>query len=215
MPASWQWWSRKDNKMHRKSLVYATILMFLVSSGISFAYNRGEKLNPSTEFEVFGFNIVSPAEKGWVTFIESPAELALGKLGDSKYESYAITASIFKLPSVNSEEDFLTCIKKARKDDTDPERFKILEDEENLSPEKGTYCVAYHTLCEDYSAAKMPRDKEYLLFEMAGFYWRSPFNPNIGMHVGYSQRCFPENQDPDFDKKAQYIIDQFNLSEAQ
>ncbi|UCB56623.1 MAG: hypothetical protein JSV30_05285 [Candidatus Omnitrophota bacterium] len=201
--------------MHSKRLIYATILMFLVSSGISFAYNKREKVKPSTELQVFGVKFVSPAEKGWVKLVENPGQLALGKEGNSKYETYAITASLFKLPSVDSEEDFLACIRKGRKDDTDPERFKILEDQDNLCPEKGSYYVAYHTLSEDYAAAKMPRDKEYLLFEMTGFYWRSAYNPNIGIHVGYSQRCFPENQDPDFDKKAEYIIDQFKLSEAQ
>lgn len=188
----------------KKSLILLTFIFvtpFFTSFGIAIDYYP-----PLTKMQGRGITLTSPDEKGWFEFNPEGKGAALVKAGPTNHESYSIIITYFNSSSFKSENEFLDSVKKLNTGS--PNRFKVLSRIAELNPSRGAYFVNYYSLAEDYGARRMPKDQTFALLEIMGFYTRHPDDPTRIIKVEYSYRYYPGHEDPEFKKKAEWVLNQ-------
>ena len=187
--------------MNKKIIFLCTLLI------AAFSYSYGEAIDyfpPLTEMPGRGISLTSPDEKGWFVFDPDGKGAGLVKAGPTNTESYAITISYYDSSNFKSENQFLDLVKKMNTGNSD--RFKVRKNKEELDHSRGAYFVNYYSLAEDYGAHKMPKDQSFALLEIMGFYTRHPNDPSLMIKVEYSYRYYPGHEDPEFKKKAEWVL---------
>jgi hypothetical protein len=164
-----------------------------------------EAFPPQTEMQGRGITLISPEEKGWFAFDPKGNGAALMKAGQSKSECYAIVITNFRATNFKSEKDFLNQIKQMNTEN--PNRFKIRSTKEELNSLRGPYFANYYGLYEYYGIHSMPKGNNFALLEKMGFSALHPNDPGLIIRVEYSYRYYPGHEDPEFKKKAQWVLE--------
>jgi hypothetical protein len=102
---------------------------------------------------------------GWLSLLQ--AIPSVGSKGVNKNESQVVTFSIFQLPSLDSDINFLEYIVSSRASALNMGRFENKENTENISSLNGAVCVKYHSISQDTNA-KIQGGKASMLFENIG-----------------------------------------------
>lgn len=172
--------------------------------------------DPTMSLDAPGFSVLPPQEEGWYIWQKSRDSLTLGKKGKHIDESYIITVEIKELPEkVRTKEDFhdfidlvLRTMEEQEKWDT---RFVTLESKYWPSDERSEPCVRYVKAFEDHGARKGSDRKDPMILMAEGLFCRHPYKKNMAVRIDYSHRCYEENRDPEFKKKAADCLEKLKL----
>ena len=141
------------------------------------------------------FKYSPPKNEQWIIAYRNNYQTALGKKGNHIDETYGLNIIIFKLPNLESEEEFFEFVKAGRKKDIDSKRFNMIKDDINHYQEFDDFCVSYHSAAEDKKAKKKSKSKEPMILEMVGYVCRHPNNKNIGVNFDVSHRYYKGQED--------------------
>lgn len=148
--------------------------------------------NAQERIYITGLSLLPPPDGGWYKTVLHPARIEFGKVEADKHQSFVAEAVAHKLPLAESEKDFLVKISEIRWSDKESKsRFKDLLVEENISHEKGSLCVRYHTKYEDHGSKYLSKHIPYFIVEDIGLICRHPDNHAVGISIGISQRAEP------------------------
>lgn len=170
---------------------------------------------PPERLVLKGYSLLPLNEEGWQTSssTRSPYHLTLLKHRSENYdESIVIEASSLQYPDNNQfqfNEEMLQLIREsnAKKLKASP-RYKRLKDELTLSREQGMECIRGYSVDEDYEAApvKASRKPGFMILELVYISCFHPRDRSTGIRIDYSQRYYPNHQDPNFLDKANAIF---------
>jgi len=87
-------------------------------------------------------------------------------------------------------------------------RYKRLKEELAMSRQQGMDCIRGYSVDEDYEGwpIKASGKPEYMIIELAYISCFHPRDRLIGISIDYSQRYYPNRQDPHFLDKANAIF---------
>lgn len=192
-----------------KEFILKIRLFFLIVLYIAIACSSYggdvDYVSPLTQIPARGVSLTSPEEKGWFIIDPDGKGAYLAKVGATKSETYAIAITYFESINFKSEKEFLDSVKQRNR--ASSERFKIRTANEELNRLRGPYFVNYYSLAEDSGAHQMPKGKSFAIIEIMGFYARHPNDPGRLVKVEYSYRYYPGNEDSEFKKKAEWVLD--------
>jgi hypothetical protein len=176
---------------------------------------------PPERLVLKGYSLLPPNEKGWrmMSSTRSPYHLALTKPRTENYdktivydETIVIEASSIQYPENNQfqfNEEMLQLIREssAKKLKASP-RYKRLKGELALSREQGMECIRGYTVDEDYEAAPVKASGKpgFMIIELVYISCFHPKDRRTGIRIDYSQRYYPNRQDPNFLDKANAIF---------
>lgn len=141
---------------------------------------------------IIGVSMLPPEGNGWHYEIVHPARIQFGRIGTYFPQTIAASVVLHKIPVTETEEEFLIEVSKERWSKKDEQnRFTNVLVEENISHEKNTLCVRYHTIYQDLGSKYLKSKNQYFLIEDIGLICRHPENEKIGVSVGISQRSMP------------------------
>lgn len=174
-----------------------------------------EVKDPNTPFERRGYSILPPGSD-W-RYIEGKrtggSNLSFGKKFDSS--THTLTANVVEVQSFanfSSPEEFLGFIKKGNELGTDPNRFRIQENEINLDDKFGAYSVEYYSKLEDHRAVNRG-EATFLIMVTKGYTFIHPHFKDTIISVYYSERGRPDEIDPNFKGAAQKFIEGLRIKE--
>ena len=120
-------------------------------------------------------------------------QATMASKGANENESLVVNTSIFQLPELSSEEDFLDYIVSSRAAAPKTGRFDNKQNNETLSRLNGAVCVKYHSISEDKNA-KITGGTASMLLESIGYNCQHPLNKTVGVNIEYSSRYFQGSQ---------------------
>lgn len=203
----------KSNKL----IVAFSLLVWLLLNACSSLASSDliEAPLPPERIALRGYSLLPPNEKGWQisSSNQSPNHLTLvNHRIESDDETLIIEASSLQYPN-DSPSQFNEEIVKAIKESNAnklkaSQRYKRLKDDLVLSHVQGMDCIRGYSIDEDYEAApvKVSGKPGYMLLELAYISCFHPKDSHTGIRINYSQRYYPNHQDPNFLDKANAIF---------
>ncbi len=165
-----------------------------------------QKVVSSAErIRIEGVSILPPEGDDWYLKKEHDGSIRFRKSGKTQDQSIVGEVVLFKLPDLKSKEEFLNLVSEQRAKDSQGPR-EILLNKEVLSDEKGEFCVRTHTVSKEFKAKNLPVTSDFLLMENIELNCRHPYDKNIAVHIGFSQRTLPNNTFKDFESDANKFI---------
>jgi len=162
---------------------------------------------PQIRRNIIGLSILPPPGDGWHYKAVSPARIEFGKLRTNEIQSLVASAVAHKIPTSESENGFLLKISEERRRDTKSNsRYKDLLIEEDISHEKESLCVRYHTKYEDHGSKYLSKQIPFFIVEDIGLICRHPENYNVGISIGISQRAEPNKLLQNFESLANAFL---------
>ena len=198
-------------KLLKKLVVLSTVIMIASCAAPSPRLSPPEvKLPPERIFQK-GYSVMSLNETGWLIAGRNQYEFGLAKQGVNPDETYAIQGMTSKLPTYNTNAEFVQLTKEGQIKDTDPQRFKILKHEVTTFPMAGVDCAKSHLIMEDHAAVKRSNDSRTMILEALTLSCAHPSEKSVGIHVVYSHRYFPGQEDGAFVEKGSSVLNSVEL----
>jgi tetratricopeptide (TPR) repeat protein len=163
-------------------------------------------VSPQERINIEGVSLLPPQGEGWVFKKKHAGSIEFGKLGGTKDQSLVALSVLSKLTEVESKEEFLALISKQRSRKQPDPRFENILNKEILSDEREGFCMRFHTIYKDYGAKNLSKKSDYLIVEDIGITCRHPYNKNIAVSIGFSQRTNPNNKIKNFELIANEFI---------
>lgn len=160
----------------------------------------------------YGLSVLPPQENGWKVFHKSEFQLVLGKNGPTKGSSYIANVKLFKLPSFETEQQFVKYISEGKKAQRPVERFKVIQNKEEIISGGTNHIIKYHSIAED-KVASAKYGNITMLLEVFGYTFQHPENHSIGVEIGYSYRYHIGKEDKAFEEKANAFLDQIKITD--
>jgi len=188
-----------------KTLIFLFLLLTACASKQITPANASEQ---QERLNIVGLSLLPPSGEGWNYKIIHPGRIEFGKLGSSTHQSLLASAVLHKLPTTESEDDFLAKISKERwgGEDKGQTRFTNLLIEEKITHEKEDICVRYHSKYEDHQSKYLTTNILYYIVEDIGLICRYPGKENIGVSIGISQRAEPDKLLENFESIANEFL---------
>ena len=171
--------------------IFLLSLAILLSSCAT--VNPPPTIDSSKRIDISGVSVLPPQEGDWSVLHVSTYQIALGKRGGAPGESEVINVSLYKVPQFDSNEAFLSTVKKARANEPQTGRFKIISNSESLTSFKESTCVIYKSSSEDHAAKTEKGLSENMLLENTGYNCLHPKNKSVGVNIEYSIRRYPNS----------------------
>lgn len=162
---------------------------------------------PPARVEQQGYSFVPLNEKGWQFVARNAYQVALAKYGTKPDETFAIQATLLKLPAYSTPDEFLGVVKDGQERDMDPKRFRILKYEVIALAGRATDCTKSHAVAEDNGALRRTSRRDIMVLEMLSLTCAHPRSKGVGVNVAYSHRHYPGDEDPNFAQKATQVIE--------
>ncbi len=193
--------------VRNKLVVIAGLLLSLV------ACSSAPPAPETRELVYKGFTLTLPAASQWRETRNSPYQVTLVKPGTKKYERYTIQALVVKLPTFDSDEDFMNFIKnRMTVGDRDAKR-KVFEQSVSLVDGKTGQCVQYTSKSEDRSVATVVKNAEPMILEMVNFTCRHPDEEGAGVYLAFARRYFSDSTPEDLSAQAMNIFHNLDFTE--
>jgi len=136
----------------------------------------------------------------------------ISKFGQTKIETYSITLDKYKQAVPKTVLEFENIYQILENRETQAPRFKALKIIKKPIEPMGKYALGFYYLIEDNNPTKIPAGDDYMLIETMGYFAVHPYIPNYLIRISYSHRYAIGNKDPEFNKKAKWVINQVTLS---
>ncbi len=163
----------------------ALLSCLLIASCVSVA----PLVNPNNPISIYGVTSKPPQNGDWLLVASSGYQSSLASQGANENESLVVNLSIFQLPELDSEKEFLDFVMDSRAATPKTGRFENKQNVESLSDLNGAVCVKYHSVSEDKNA-KIKGGTASMLLESIGYNCQHPLNKTVGVNIEYSSRHF-------------------------
>jgi hypothetical protein len=160
-----------------------------------------------------GYSLMPLNEPGWVIEGRNAYTFAFGKLGANHDETFAIQALFSRLPAYDTNADFLQLIKDGQSKDSGSPRFEILKHDVTPFPMKGADCAESHMVTIDHAAKRRSGNTGDMILEALTLSCAHPSEKTVAIHVTYSHRHDPGQDDPAFMDKGTTVLSSVELSE--
>ena len=168
---------------------------------------------PPQRLVMYGYSFMPPAEPGWRVAGRDGNRLVLGKVGATPDETVIIMSGHALAQAFRSSKEFEQFIRDRMISDSGPaERFSVTRNELTMLRRQGSDCARVHMTSIDRQAKKRSGKPGDMVLEIAELFCRHPGNDGIVTYLGYSQRYYSGNRDPDFDAKAGSLLDSLELT---
>ena len=162
-------------------------------------------VSPNSIINIYGVTAKTPRDGNWVMVATSGYQSSLASQGANENESLVVNVSIFQIPVVGSEQEFLELVVKSRAATPKTGRFENHSNAEELSRLNGALCVKYHSVSIDKNARTKDGTTSMLL-ESIGYNCQHPLNETVGVNIEYSSRHFEETPNLSLDEdSAEYF----------
>jgi hypothetical protein len=203
-------WKKDSNRMSIIRLIgLLCLVLFVFGCAIRPKFITID--NPENRIVLQGYSLTPTNEPGWVIAARSSHQLALAKQGVEADETFAIQATLLKLPSFNSKDEFLDFVRAGQEADSDPSRFTMKKHDVVSYKHMNTDCARSHLLAVDNAAAKRRKNSGDMLLEMATLACTHPDNKRVGISVVYSQRYYPNQKTAGFMSRADEVLESVEI----
>jgi hypothetical protein len=114
--------------------------------------------------------------------------MEFARSGAGQVESFGAQVLTFSLPKTQSEEEFVTLIKRSLEADTESTRFSDEKLDFKYSGERSYPCVRVSSVVVDKQAKTTRSHREKLLLQSCSLYCRHPVRQDTGFAIIYSHR---------------------------
>ena len=126
------------------------------------------------------FVIMPPQGQDWYEVLRKGQSLAYGKKLESSRHTFIASVHVSKTDRIfKNEEEFLSFIKDATAKDTDPTRFNVHINKEEINKTYGDYCTKFHLKAEDKGKGTI---------ESNGYRCLHPKHQHLLITIEYSER---------------------------
>lgn len=199
--------------MNRARLAGVLGLVLFVVSCVSAPPRYQEVRVPPERIVQKGYSLVPLNEKGWLIGGRNAVQLVLGKRAENPDESFIIESTLVRIGPYKTKDEFVRLVKESQAKDTDPKRFTVKEFDVSAHDGKGTDCAKTYSVSEDNAAARKSGNTGVMILEMLSLSCTHPKDKSIVVHVGYSQRYYPEHQDKAFLEKAMAVLNSLEFTD--
>jgi len=190
--------------------------LFLILNSITlltlFQSCSSSKIHPvnkeivSKRLEIPGVSVLPPPGLGWYYQIDNPNRIFFFKEGKYKTQTLFASVSLHKLPATDSEQEFLSELKREIWQAESNSKFEVIFQEEIRSNEKQSNCARLNRIYKEYDSRFLPRSVNYFLIKDICLTCKHPGNQEIGVSVCLSERSWPGREFKDFEKISDYFI---------
>ena len=160
-----------------------------------------------------GYSLMPLNEPGWLIEGRNAYSFAFGKLGTNQDETFAIQAMFSRLPTYDTNANFLQLIKVGQAKDTGSPRYEILKQDVTPFPMKGADCAESHMVTIDHAAKRRSGNTGDMVLESLTLSCAHPSEKTVAIHVIYSHRHDPGQDDPAFMEKGATVLNSVELFE--
>lgn len=150
-------------------------------------------------------NIRVPNSEGWDLVRSSTTGMRFTRSWAEQNETFVADLTIFSLPEIRNNNEFLSFIKKGFKVDTDHPRFEIVEADFVLTEKRSYPCVRADSILRDKHAQTSSSQRETQLLQLGNLHCRHPVRKNTFFSISYSHRG--RSLYSNFNTEAQGFID--------
>jgi len=160
------------------------------------------------EISIDGVAFAAPADGPWGVSLHNAYAINLGKDGKNSDESTIIDAFDFRAPALEPGKDLVATTREQEEADTSAPRFVMkLHDVQAVTIGKAT-CARSHMVAEDHAPQVPSHAGKMMILEVLSLNCPHPDHPDlVAFNVGYSERYYPGDEDPDFMQKAMALMD--------
>ena len=189
--------------MHYTKQLFLLAVMTLLLVGCATTSAPRKAIDPETVFKGNNFTLTSSNEPNWVVIRSDPFNVQLHKKMslESIDQSHVVSMSVRNIGEIKTIEEFSYLVKQSRAMDKLPNRFKLLENREEVDNSKPDYCVKFYSRIEDGNAKRASKRTDVMILDDVGFICRSPSNKKIVLNYYYSHRHYPGQEDPELNNK--------------
>lgn len=138
-----------------------------------------------------GFNLVVPDDASWKVANENEYKVELARRGEANNEVYTIQALLVKLPSFETDDEFMTFIQSSMDTSDQKSQAQVIEQGASFIPYNETQCVQINRKTEKQSATAP------MVLEIVNFTCRHPFKDDAGVYLAYAKRYQNDGQEED------------------
>jgi hypothetical protein len=187
------------------------ILVLMIVSCAATKPSIPEVKLPLERISLKGYSVMPLNEPGWMIAGRNYYRVDLAKAGTNPDETFAIQGMMSKLATFNTNTEFVQLVKEWQAKDTDAQRFKIISHEVTSFPMAGIECARSHMVIEDRAAVKRTNDSRDMILEVLTLSCAHPSDKSVGIHVTYSHRHYPGQEDPAFIEKGMSVLNSVEL----
>jgi hypothetical protein len=189
-----------------KAITRFLILILIITGTASFASSK----NPERKFYE-EYSITPPQGNGWKVMQNQDPVVVYMRKGKSKTHSQSMgVLAVMINPQWKDGEGYLKFLIDSKHADTDPKRFKILDEKYELTPKPAPLCVKYHMVVEDHNAINKG-GADFLILSAHGLGCMHPSFTNHYYDIQYTERNMPEEADPNFEENGQAFLQGFEF----
>ena len=129
-----------------------------------------------------GFNLVVPDDADWKVANENEYKVELAKRGTAGNEVYTIQALLVKLPSFETDDEFMGFIQSSMESSGQVSAATVINQGASFIPYNDNQCVQFSRKTEQQSGVSPT------VLEMVNFTCRHPYKPDAGVYLAYAKR---------------------------
>jgi hypothetical protein len=129
-----------------------------------------------------GFNLVVPDDASWKVANENEYKVELAKRGEVSNEVYTIQALLVKLPSFETDDEFMSFIQSSMDANNQASETQVIEQGASFIPYNDNQCVQVNRKTEKQSTSSP------MVLEIVNFTCRHPFKDDAGVYLAYAKR---------------------------
>ena len=145
-----------------------------------------------------GFSIAPPIEKEWIIVKQSPDVTVIGKPGRFAGETFAMQATIIKLPPAESADELVRHVETTQRKDLDPKRYRVFKLEVSQQKIHGQACALSRVEAAERTTSEGTGSPVNIMLETLTLICPHPKDRLRGINMAYSHRYFPEDVDTQF-----------------
>ena len=153
-----------------------------------------------------GFSIAPPKEKEWIIVKQSAEVTVIGKPGRFSGETFAMQATIIKLPPAESADELVRHVDSTQRKELDPRRYRVFKFEVSQQTIHGQACALSRVEAAERITTQGTGSPVNMMLETLTLICPHPKDPLRGINMAYSHRYFPEDVDPQFSQDASTLM---------
>ena len=129
-----------------------------------------------------GFNLVVPDDATWKVANENEYKVELAKRGEASNDVYTIQALLVKLPSFESDDEFMSFIQSSMDSSDQKSQIQVIEQGASFIPYNDNQCVQVSRKMEKQSVTSAT------VLKIVNFTCRHPYKDDAGVYLAYAKR---------------------------
>jgi len=195
---------------YRKKIIFCTFLICFLASCTPL---MKPVTDPDSPIDSSLYSILPPVGQNWLygqNAIPGGHEIIFGKrIGSSTHTHIANVTEIHHSADFKNQDEFMKFVDNALLFNTDPRRFKLLNEVKTPDEKFGKYCLLVSAEAEDNVLTNY--NGPLLVMRIYGYYFVHPYKKDVFMTVAYSERATKDLLSENYEQLANGFIDGFKL----